>query len=42
MEEIPQKEVSQPCIKTKKSLTMLFVLAATAVYYTSDLEQICV
>ena len=42
MEENPQNEVLQPCIKTEKSLTVLFSLVATAVDYTSDLEQICI
>ena len=37
IEENPQKEVLQPCIKTRKSLTTLFYWSTTAVDYTLDL-----
>ena len=39
IEEKPQKEVLQPCIKTEKSLTALFYWLQTIFDYTSDLEK---
>ena len=40
IEENPQKEGLQPCIKADKGLKTLFYQAATFVDYTSDLEKI--
>ena len=40
IEENPQKEVLQPCIKTGKGFTLLFYWVAIFFHYTSDIEKI--